>query len=96
MTAGGTDLVTFASDTETYTAMVANDVAEVTVTAMTTDSGASVAYLDGDDMTLDDADTGDDGHQVTLAEGDNVIKVKVTAEDTPGEPRGRLSLDLSR
>ena len=23
-----------------------------------------------------------DGHQVTLAEGDNVIKVKVTAEDT--------------
>ena len=33
-------------------------------------------------MTLDDADTGVDGHQVTLAEGDNVIKVKVTAADT--------------
>ena len=82
VTAGGTDLVTFASDTETYTASVANDVAEVTVTATTNDSGASIDYLDGDDATLDDADTGVDGHQVTLAEGDNVIKVKVTAADT--------------
>ena len=82
VTAGGTDLVTFASDTETYTASVANDVAEVTVTATQNDSGASIDYLDGDDATLDDADTGVDGHQVTLAEGDNVIKVKVTAADT--------------
>ena len=82
VTAGGTDLVTFASDTETYTAMVANDVAEVTVTATQNDSGASIDYLDGDDATLDDADTGVDGHQVTLAEGDNVIKVKVTAADS--------------
>ena len=81
MTAGGTDLVTFASDTETYTAMVANDVAEVTVTATKNDSGASIDYLDGSDMTLDDADTAADGHQVTLAEGDNVIKVKVTSAD---------------
>ena len=75
--------------------MVASDVAEVTVTAETTDSGASIDYLDGDDATLDDADTGVDGHQVTLAVGDNVIKVKVTAEDTnhrdlhgDGEPGG--------
>ena len=82
VTAGGTDLVTFAADTETYTAMVANDVAEVTVTATKNDSGASIDYLDGDDMTLDDADTGVDGHQVTLAEGVNVIKVKVTAADS--------------
>ena len=82
VTAGGTDLVTFASGTKTYTAMVASDVAEVTVTAETTDSGASIDYLDGDDATIDDADTGVDGHQVTLAVGDNVIKVKVTAEDT--------------
>ena len=73
---------TFASDTETYTASVANDVAEVGVTATPSDSGASIDYLDGSDMTLDDANTlPDDGHQVTLAEGDNVIKVKVTAAD---------------
>ena len=82
VTGGGTDLVTFASGTTTYTAMVANDVAEVTVTAMTTDSGASIDYLDGSDMTLDDADTSDDGHQVTLVVGDTIIQVKVTAEDT--------------
>ena len=82
VTAGGTDLVTFASGTTDYTAMVANDVAEVTVTAMTTDSGAAIEYLDGDDMTLEDADTGVTDLQVALAVGDTVIKVKVTAEDT--------------
>ena len=81
VTAGGSDLVTFASGTTDYTPMVANDVEEVTVTAMTTDSGAMFEYLDGSDMTLTDADTGVDGHQVTLAVGDTVIKVKVTAED---------------
>ena len=58
VTAGGTDLVTFASDTKTYTAMVANAVAEVTVTATKNDSGASVDYLDGDDATITDAGTG--------------------------------------
>ena len=82
VTAGGSDLVTFASGTTDYTASVANDVAEVTVTAETTDSGATVAYLDVSDMTLDDADTTADDFQVTLAVGDNVIKVTVTAEDT--------------
>ena len=81
VTAGGTDLVTFASGTTDYTPMVANDVDEVTVTAMTTDSGATFEYLDASDMTLTDADTGVTGQQVTLAVGDTVIKVKVTAED---------------
>ena len=38
VTAAGTDLVTFASGTTDYTPMVANEVDEVTVTAMTTDS----------------------------------------------------------
>ena len=80
VTGGGSDLVTFVSGTTTYTAMVASTVAEVTVTAMTTNSGASIEYLDGDDATLDDAGAAD-GHQVAVAEGDNVIKVKVTAAD---------------
>ena len=81
VTAGGSDLVTFASGTTDYAASVANTVAEVTVTAMTTDSGATIEYLDGDDATLTDADTSDPGHQVAVVEGDNVIKVKVTAAD---------------
>ena len=82
---GSSDLTltpTFASDTETYDASVANTVDEVTVTPTKNDSGASIVWLDGSDMTLADADTSAAGQQVTLAEGDNVIKVKVTAEDT--------------
>ncbi len=81
VTAGGTDLVTFASGTTDYAASVANAVAEVTVTAMTTDSGATIEYLDGEDATLTDADTGVTDLQVALAVGETVIKVKVTAED---------------
>ena len=80
VTGGGSDLVTFVSSTTTYTAMVASTVAEVTVTPTLNDSGASIEYLDGDDATLTDAGTAD-GHQVAVAEGDNVIKVKVTAAD---------------
>ena len=60
---------------------MANDVEEVTVTAMTTDSGATIEYLDASDMTLEDADTGVTDLQVAVAVGDTVIKVKVTAED---------------
>ena len=80
---GNADLTltpTFASVTTTYTASVVSTVTAVTVTPMTTDTGATIEYLDGDDATLDDAGTAD-GHQVTLAEGENVIKVKVTAAD---------------
>ena len=72
---------TFASATKSYTASVATTVDEITVTPTTNDDGATVAYLDGSDMTLDDGDDTDDPLQTTLAEGANVIKVKVTAED---------------
>ena len=78
VTGGGSDLVTFVSGTETYTASVASTLAEVTVTPTLNDSNATIEYLDGDDATLTDAGTAD-GHQVTLTGGDNVIKVKVTA-----------------
>ena len=80
VTAGGSDLVTFVSGTTSYTASVANTVAEVTVTP-TNDSGATFEYLDASDMTLDDANASEVGQQVTLVDGDNVIKVKVTAAD---------------
>ena len=81
---GTTDLTltpTFASGMYTYTASVANTVAEVTVTPTKNDSGATIEYLDESDATLTDANTTDAGHQVAVAEGDTVIKVKVTAED---------------
>ena len=72
---------TFASGTETYTASVVQAVDEVTVTPTKNDSGATIVWLDGSDMTLADDDTSTAGQQVTLAEGDNVIKVQVTAAD---------------
>ena len=49
-------------------------------------AGTTVAYFDGDDMALEDANTSTSvlaaGHQVDTAVGPNtVIKVKVTAPD---------------
>ena len=80
---GSSDLTltpTFVSGMYAYAASVGSTVDEVTVTPTKNDSGATIVWLDGSDMTLTDADTAD-GQQVTLVEGDNVIKVKVTAED---------------
>ena len=81
---GNADLTltpTFASGMYTYTASVASTVAEVTVTPTKNDDGATIEYLDASNMTLTDADTSAAGQQVALDVGDNVIKVKVTAED---------------
>ena len=82
---GSTDLTldpAFAPGTTSYTAAVGNAVDEVTVTATTTDTSATIEFLDGDDATLDDADdVPANGHQVALAVGDTVFKVQVTAED---------------
>ena len=64
----------FAPATEDYTATVVNSVMETTVTATTAHSGATVAFKDGDDNPLT--------NPVTLADGTNVIKAVVTAEDT--------------
>ena len=77
----GTLVPTFAADTTAYTASVGNAHDEVTVTPTVKHRGATVEYLDGDDATLADANDMADGHQVTLEVGENVVKVKVTAED---------------
>ena len=71
----------FAAGTTAYAASVEYAVDEVTVTATKNDAGAKVDWLDGDDNALDDADDVETGRQVTLAEGANTIKARVTAED---------------
>ena len=71
----------FASGTTSYAASVAEAVDRVTVEATANDSNASVEYLDENDTALADADDAKAGFQVDLAEGENVIKAKVTAED---------------
>ena len=66
-----------------YSATVANSVSQITVTPSKSDANASVAYLDGADMKLMDADPDLDGHQMVLIAGDkNTIKVQVTAQDS--------------
>ena len=66
----------FASDTTTgYTASVANGVTSTTVTATPNHAGAEAV------TTPPDTDASTVGHQVNLEVGDNVVSVKVTAED---------------
>ena len=64
---------TFSSDTTSYTASVAYSVSQTTVTPTVNDSGASyVIKFDGEEYT--------DG-AISLAVGENVIDIWVTAED---------------
>ena len=72
----------FAADTTEYRAAVANGVSQVTVTPAVNDAGATMAYLDGSDAALADADDNTGGHQVNAAVGLTTFKVKVTASDT--------------
>ena len=65
---------TFVSSTETYTATVGPPFTWIWMTATRTASGATVAFEDGDGSALT--------NPVPIADGDNVIKVVVTAEDT--------------
>ena len=78
---GGTLTPAFAAATTSYAATVANTVSRVTVTPVRNHTGATVAYLDGSDAALADADLNTDHQQVDLIIGPNTIKVKVTAED---------------
>ena len=69
----GVDFGTFASETTSYTAQVANSVSQTTVTSTVNHSGASyVIKLGG----VEDADG-----EISLEVGSNVITVEVTAED---------------
>ena len=73
LTLSSIDFGTFASDTTSYTAQVANSVSETTVTPTVNDSGASYVIKLG-------GVTDSDG-TVSLTVGSNVITVVVTAED---------------
>ena len=55
---------------------------QVTITATTSETTATVEYLDDSDATLTDADTMTAGLQMNLSVGSNIVKVKVTAPDT--------------
>ena len=79
---GATLSPAFAAATTLYKAEVANSVNQVTITQTTSETTATVEYLDGSDATLTDADTMTAGLQHSLSVGTNIVKVKVTAPDT--------------
>ena len=71
---------TFASGTRSYTATVANSVSRIKVEPTKADSNSTIQYLDSADTALTDADTNTGVFDVDLAEGENVIKIRVTAQ----------------
>ena len=86
LTLSGIDFGTFAADTTSYTASVANNVSQTTVTPTPNDSDASyVIRLGG---------TEDSDGTVSLAVGDNVVTVEVTAED--GTTKKTYTLTVTR
>ena len=76
---GATLSPAFDAATTTYSATVANSVSQVTITDTTSESTATVEYLDNSDATRTDADAMTPGLQVNLSVGSNIVKVKVTA-----------------
>ena len=71
----------FSSTGTSYAAFVAGDVDEITIKPVVNDAGAEYEVFDDDDMMLTDDDTGEDDFQTSLETGENVFKIKVTAED---------------
>ena len=72
----------FATGTTSYAVAVGNGVDTVTVKPTVNESHATVAYFDGADVVIADADSNKDDQQVELVVGENTIKVTVTAQDT--------------
>ncbi len=71
----------FASGTTEYSASVGYTITQITVTPSQNDSAATFAFLDASDSVMPDRDTVAAGHQIDLVVGENVFKVRVTAED---------------
>ena len=78
----------FAAGTTAYTASVAHDVTQTTVSATASDGNASVMVTPGD------SDGMADGHQVDLVVGETTVSVVVTAED--GEATQTYTVTVTR
>ena len=79
-----------------HTASVAYTVTRITITAATSDGDATIAFLDGIDNALADADGNAGGHQVDLSVGENVIKVRVTATAATGVTTRTHTITVTR
>jgi outer membrane protein OmpA-like peptidoglycan-associated protein len=70
----------FASGTTSYTSSVANNVTSVTLSPTRTDAGATIQYRLGSGSFVA-VTSGTSSSPIALAEGSNVIEIKVTAAD---------------
>ena len=77
-----------------YAAEVLNATAQVTVVAEAADADAAVEFVDANGDAAADADGVADGHQVDLAVGANVVRVRVTAAD--GAPVRTYQVTVTR
>ena len=82
----------FQSNTLNYTADVEYGTGRITVTPSKRDPRARLAYLTADGGGLVDADPDTDGQQVDLGVGNNVMQIKLTAEDAVTTRTYRLTL----
>ncbi len=71
----------FSSTTTRYSARIPYGVEQVTVRPVVNSDGSMVAFLDDGNGELTDANGNVDGHQIDLEVGQNIVKLKVTAED---------------
>ena len=72
----------YTGSTNPYAASVNNAVSRIKVEPTKGDDNASIRYLDSNDVALMDADTNTAVFDVDLAEGENILKLEVTAEDS--------------
>ena len=77
----GTLSPVFSNGTTMYSADLAHGIQQVTVRPIVNSDNSEVAFLDNSNNELPDANSSEDGHQVDLEVGANVVNVKVTAED---------------
>ncbi len=75
ITVDGTAVPGFASDLTSYEYRVSSTVTQLTIAATTTDSNATWAAT-----SPEDADSGTDGHQVSLSGGKNAVIITGTAQ----------------
>ena len=71
----------FRSGTLNYSGSVDYETSLVTVSPTTTNSSAIFRILKGANRRIEDADASADGFQASLDEGENLVRVKVTAGD---------------
>ena len=76
LTVSPRDITGFTADRTVYEVGLASTVAQATINATASDSGAAVAY------SGTDADANTAGHQVVLSAGRNEVTITVTATDT--------------